>query len=120
VARLGPYDTQQLTRASLELSARRHGRVSVLAGIAVALGIGALLLAPRLDAPRDGGRSATLARQNAALRADLGRLRAELELERAARGQLEAQVAGLGGELAEANQKLDFLAARGVRAPDRP
>jgi hypothetical protein len=120
VARLGPYDTQQLTRASLELSARRHGWVSVLAGIAVALGIGALLLAPRLGAPWDGSRDVALVRQNAALRADLGRLRTELELERAARGGLEAQVAGLGSELAEANQKLDFLAARGARAPDRP
>ena len=120
MARLGPYDTQQLTRQSLELSARRRLRGSAWLALAIAAGAAALLLAPRAGGLWPGGTATALRAENAALRAEVEHLRTGIELERAAHAELKAQLATLDGELAEANRQLDFLTARGVRAPARP
>lgn len=57
-----------------------------------------------------------LERQNAALRAEVARVRAELEIERSSRSALDAQVRDLSAEAGELRSQLEFIAAQSSRA----
>jgi septal ring factor EnvC (AmiA/AmiB activator) len=116
-------DTQRLTRASLELSSReeRRRRTATFVTVIVMLllaGSGALYL-------RDGGASpfatagTAMAQENAALHADVQRLRTELDVEKATRAELNRQAADLHAKINELTNRLEFLAARDGRV-DQP
>lgn len=57
--------------------------------------------------------------ENAELQAQVGRLRLELEVELATRGELERQVAELRQQLAKANEELAFLKSAGAKPAGR-
>ncbi len=114
-------DTHRLTRASLELSSRDERRrrtatfVTVLAML-LAAGGGTLYL-------REGGAApfaaidttGILTQENAALRADLARMRTELEMEKATRAELNREAGELNARINELTNRLEFLAARDTR-----
>lgn len=116
-------DTHRLTRASLELSSldERRRRTATFVTVVVTLllaGSGALYL-------RDGGASpfvpagTATAQENTALRADVQRLRTELDMEKATRAELNRQTVELHAEINELTNRLEFLAARDGRV-DQP
>lgn len=118
--RLGPYDTQQLTRARLELRWQRPARGLTWLLLAVAV-TGIAIVAGQRIAGLPTLAGVGLARQEA-LRGQVERLRTDLALERAARDQLQQEITALNSQLADANRQLEFLAARGVDTapPSRP
>jgi hypothetical protein len=112
-------DTHRLTRASLELSSldERRRRTATFVTVIVTLllaGGGALYL-------RDGSTSPfaaagiAMARENATLRADVQRLRTELDMEKATRAELNRQAVELHAEINELTNRLEFLSARDGR-----
>jgi septal ring factor EnvC (AmiA/AmiB activator) len=110
------YDTQRLTRSSLELSSRdaRRRRNVVLAVAALATGLAALGAFHLRAAPGPVSRVA-LEQENDALRAELGRLRTELELEKATRAELNREAGELHARITDLTNQLEFLAARDQR-----
>ncbi len=106
--------TRQLTSAPLELVSDHRARVlmrATLVAVLVALATAAGL---RLYADGAGvlaGRD-QLRQENSALQADVARLEAELELERATRAALDAQVAELTGRIADLDRELAFVRAQ--------
>ena len=118
---MNPRDTHRLTRASLELRDRdgRWRRNAALAAVVLVLGLGtggALLVADPLQSRQpDAGRA--LGQENAALRAELDRVRTELALEKATRAELDREAADLHARIDDLTNRLEFLAARdGVAA----
>jgi septal ring factor EnvC (AmiA/AmiB activator) len=109
--------TRQLTSAPLELVSDHRARVlmrATLVAVLVALATAAGL---RLYADGAGvlaGRD-QLRQENSALQADVARLEAELELERATRAALDAQVAELTGRIADLDRELAFVRAQNGR-----
>lgn len=57
--------------------------------------------------------------ENAALQAELGKLRLALDVELATRSELERQVAELRQQLAKANEELAFLKSAGAKPAGR-
>lgn len=116
-------DTHRLTRASLELSSRDERRrravtwVTVAALLLVAAG-GALYLSdPRLRNPGAAlfGATDALEKDNATLRAELERLRAEFDMEKATRAELNRESVELHARINELNNRLEFLTGREAR-----
>jgi hypothetical protein len=114
-------DTQKLTRGSLELSSREERRRQTATFVTVVVmlllaGSGAFYLrdtgAAALTAP---GTKATLAAENAALRAQLERLRTDLDVEKATRAELNRQAGELRAQIDDLTNRLEFLAARDGR-----
>ena len=109
--------TRQLTSAPLELVSDHRARVlmrATLVAVLVALATAAGL---RLYADGAGvlaGRD-QLRQENSGLQADVARLESELELERATRAALDAQVAELNGRIAELDRELAFVRAQNGR-----
>ena len=110
----GSTATRRLSSARLELASTRRLRtgftVTVLAVLLALSGT----LALRLFA---GGGTSTLQlrdleARNAALDAELARLRTELAMERATRSSLDRQVATLNERIAELRSQIDFLNAQ--------
>lgn len=114
-------DTQRLTRASLELSSRdeRRRRTATFATVLVMLlvaGGGAFYLREGGAVPATAdGASAALVQENAALRADLERVRTELDMEKATRAELNREAGELHARINELTNRLEFLAARDTR-----
>jgi phage shock protein A len=119
-------DTQRLTRANLELRSRdERRRKNLTAGtVFVTLllaGSGAYLLRAPGNAPFGmQDTSAVLTRENAELRAELQRMRTEVELEQATRAALTRQAGELQARIKELTNRLAFLAARDSRATESP
>jgi len=109
--------TRQLTSARLEVvsdvRARRLMR-SALIAVLVALGI---VAAARLLA--DGTAASTqrsrLQQENSGLRTEVARLQAELQLERATRAALDAQVADFNQQVIDLERQLAFVNAQRTR-----
>jgi hypothetical protein len=117
MAALSPYDTQWLTKASFVPVAGRRRRVLLLAAALAAVAgtaIGAVYLDARGSA---ADRSASLARANAELAAELGSVRMALEVERATRAALEKESAALAERVSELTHQIEFLSSRGAPAP---
>ena len=118
-------DTHRLTRSSLELSSRDERRrqtatlVTVILMLLMAGGGAFYLREGRAQAFAAGDTSAALARENAALRADLERVRTELDLEKATRAELNREAGELHARINELTNRLEFLAARDTRV-DQP
>jgi septal ring factor EnvC (AmiA/AmiB activator) len=118
-------DTQRLTRASLELSSRdeRRRRTATFVTVLVTLlaaGGGAFYLREGGAAPfAASAASPALSQENAALRADLERVRTELDMEKATRAELNREAGELHARINELTNRLEFLAARDTRV-DQP
>ena len=109
--------TRQLTSAPLELVSDGRARalmratlVIVLVALAAAAGLRLYAGGAQALAGRD-----QLRQENSALQADVARLAAELELERATRAALDAQVAELNGRIADLDRELAFVRAQNGR-----
>jgi septal ring factor EnvC (AmiA/AmiB activator) len=121
----GDADTWHLATAPVEIISDRRARValrSVLVAVLVCL---AVLAGMRLYAGAAGpvARAESLRSQNTALAAEMARLRAELELERATRRALEEQLAALHERSSELESRLNFFTAqtgRGAPARSQP
>lgn len=115
---MNPTDTQRLAAASFELvSDARSRRLTTMTLLVV---LAALALAAGLRLLADGAAATDertrLQQQNSGLRAEVARLQAELELERATHAGLEAQVGELNKQLAELQRQSAFVNAQRARA----
>lgn len=113
----GSATTRQLSAAHLELASTRRLRTGMTVTALVVLLALSGTLAVRLFA---GGGTSTphlrdLEARNAALDAELARVRTELAMERATRSSLDRQVATLNERIAELRSQVDFLNAQRLR-----
>jgi cell division protein FtsB len=114
--------TLKLATARLEFNSDRRIR-NVLHFVAVvALVVLVALIGRQLHADTEAATGAreALARQNAALGAELERAKMELQLERSTRAALARQVADLDAETSELRSRLDFFNAQTGRAGKSP
>ena len=110
----GSATTRRLSSAHLELASTRRLRTGLTVTVLALLLAVSGTLVLRLFA---GGGTSTLhlrdlEARNAALDAELARLRTELAMERATRSSLDRQVATLNERLAELRSQVDFLDAQ--------
>jgi septal ring factor EnvC (AmiA/AmiB activator) len=109
--------TRKLATARLEFSGDRRIVTMLHLTAATALIILVIAIGRQLYADMHAPDSlAGLRQQNAALRADLARVKTELELERSTRAALTAQVAQLNVEASELKSRLDFFNAQSGRS----
>lgn len=107
-------DTRWLTHASFAPAARRWGPQQwALAGAAALLLLAAAgSSGPVGDMFATAGELAAVREERAALMAEVERLRTQLALEGATRGELEQHSAELNAQVAELTRQVDFLTAR--------
>ena len=110
----GSATTRRLSSAHLELASTRHLRTGLTVTVLALLLAVSGTLVLRLFA---GGGTSTLhlrdlEARNAALDAELARLRTELAMERATRSSLDRQVVTLNARVAELRSQIDFLDAQ--------
>jgi septal ring factor EnvC (AmiA/AmiB activator) len=109
--------TRQLASARLALVSDLRTRAALralLAAVLVALAAAAGLRL-HADGVTSADRRTGLERENATLRAEVARLQAELELERATRSALGRQVHGLSQQVADLDSQLGFFHAQSGR-----
>lgn len=114
---IGPVSTRRLASARVELASDLRARTllrSVLVIVLVALATAASL---RLlsEGTATNERRAELQDENSALRAEVARLQAEFELERATREALGGQVGELNQRIADLDRQLEFFHAQSGR-----
>ena len=113
----GSATTRRLSSVRLELASTRRLRTGFHVTLLVVLLALSGTLALRLYTA--GGTSTLhlrdLESRNAALDAELARLRTELAMERATRSSLDRQVATLNERIAELRSQIDFLDAQRLR-----
>lgn len=114
---IGPVSTRRLASARVELASDLQARTllrSVLVVVLVALAItaGLRLLS---DGATSSAQRAELQRENTALRTEVARLQAELDLERATREALDRQVGELNQQVAELDSQVEFFHAQSGR-----
>lgn len=107
----------RLATARLEFSNdRRLTRALLLIAVAaVVLAAGAIARRTYLESEASGTTAQALARQNTALRADVARTRAELELERSTHAALARQVAELNEQKLDLERRLAFFNTQDAR-----
>ena len=103
--------THKLATARLEFSRDRRLRSGLHLATVAALVVLALALGARfyLDGDAPASRLAAMQRENATLRADLARVRTELELERSAHAAVAGQVAELNERAGQLKAQVDFF-----------
>lgn len=111
MASLSSSATRKLSGATYELTSRRGlANALLIAGLAVMLlalsGAGIQLLVPVLAPATALGE---LRRENSRLRDDAERARAELQIERATRAELERQAAELNERVVQLTTQLEFF-----------
>lgn len=110
-------DTRRLASARFEVVSDARARSLMRAALVGVLCVVALAAGLRLLA--DGAavvkQRARLQQENSALRAEVARLEAELELERATHAGLDTQVGELNGQVAELERQLAFVKAQEKR-----
>lgn len=111
MASLSSSATRKLSGATYELTSRRGlANALLIAGLAVMLlalsGAGVQLLVPVLAPATALGE---LRRENSLLRDDAERARAELQIERATRAELERQAAELNERVVQLTTQLEFF-----------
>ena len=110
----GSATTRRLSSAHFELASTRRLRTGFYVSVVVVLLAVSGTLGLRLYT---GGGTSTLdlhglEARNAALDAELARLRTELAMERATRSSLDRQVAAQNERIAELRSQIDFLDAQ--------
>jgi len=109
--------TRKLATARLEFSGDRRIVTMLHITAATALIVLVIAIGRQLYAEMRAPDSlAGLQQQNAALRADLARVKTELELERSTRAALTEQVAQLNLEASQLKSRLEFFNAQTGRA----
>ena len=110
----GSATTRRLSSAHLELASTRRLRTGlIVTALVVLLALsGALALRLFTGDGTPTPDSHDLEARNAALDAELARLRTELAMERATRSSLDRQVATLNERIAELRSQIDFLKAQ--------
>jgi cell division protein FtsB len=110
--------TRRLATARLEFSADRRFRAGLHVTAAAALIVVAVAVGARFyaDGRAPAAKLADLQRQNAALQADLARVRTELELERSTRAALAGQIAELSQRSGELKSQVDFFKVQSGRS----
>jgi len=107
--------THSLTAGALELSVRRrYRRMAVIAGLCfllLALLAGGVRYFEKKWAPAT--RLAELEQRNTALQEEVERLKLEVQMEQATRGELEKQLADLSGEADKLKSELGFYKSQG-------
>ena len=108
---IGPVSTRRLASARVELASDLRARTllrSVLVAVLVALAItaGLRLLS---DGATTSAQRAELQQENSALRTEVARLQAELDLERATREALGRQVGELNQQVADLDSQVEFF-----------
>jgi len=110
-------DTRRLASARFEVVSDARARTRMRAALVAVLAL--LAFAGGLRLLADGAAVADerrrLQQENAGLRADVTRLEAELELERATHAGLDAQVGDLNRQVAELERQLAFVNAQEKR-----
>lgn len=111
-------DTWHLSTGSVAITSDRKSRIMLRVVLAAVLVLLAVLAGLRLFAEAAGpaARLAALEQQNSTLGAEIARLRAELELERATRAALEQQVVDLNTQASDLASQLNFFNAQSGRA----
>lgn len=112
-----PASTRQLASARLEFVSdvrRRAVLRALLVTVLVALA-GAAGLRLHADGVTSADRRTGLQQENTTLRAEVARLQAELELERATRSALGRQVGDLSQRVADQDSQLGFFHAQSGR-----
>lgn len=111
---LTSYDTQRLTRTSLQLVAG-PGRCRAWLTAAVAMAVA--MCAAGLISPDGAAGLVSLRREQVRLQGELERTRLELEMERATRAELEGQIQVLNQNVTELGQQLEFVNSRTAPRP---
>ncbi len=112
-----PISTRQLASARVELASDLRARallrsVLVIVLLALAATAGLRLLS---EGATTTARRAELQQENSALRTEVARLQAELELERATREALGRQVGELNQQVADLDRQVEFFHAQSGR-----
>jgi septal ring factor EnvC (AmiA/AmiB activator) len=110
-------DTRRLASARFEVVSDARARGFMRAALIGVLLVVALVAGLRLlaDGTAVANERARLQHENSALRVEVARLEAELELERATHAGLDAQVGELNGQVAELERQLAFVRAQEKR-----
>ena len=114
---IGPVSTRRLASARVELASDLRARtllrsVLVVVLVALALTAGLRLLT---DGATSSAQRAELQQENTALRTEVARLQAELDLERATREALGRQVGELNQQIADLDSQVEFFHAQSGR-----
>jgi septal ring factor EnvC (AmiA/AmiB activator) len=110
-------DTRRLASARFEVVSDARARSLMRAALVAVLLVVALIAGLRLlaDGAAAAGERARLQQENTALRSEVARLEAELELERATHAGLDAQVGELNRQVAELERQIAFVYAQEKR-----
>lgn len=110
-------DTRRLASARFEVVSDARARSLMRAALVAVLLVVALIAGLRQlsDGAGVANERARLQQENSGLRADVARLEAELELERATHAGLDAQVGDLNRQVAELERQLAFVKAQEKR-----
>ena len=110
-------DTRRLASARFEVVSDARARSLMRAALVAVLLVVALIAGLRLlaDGAAVANERARLQQENSGLRADMARLEAELELERATHAGLDTQVGDLSRQVAELERQLAFVNAQEKR-----
>ena len=110
------YDTQSLTRASLELVQPQYRRWPLQAALAMGLIAAGVLAAWPGSSPLSiPAYLVSLRQENARLQSDLDHVRLDLRIEQATNAELERRLQALSDRVAELNQQLEFVNTRTSR-----
>ena len=114
---IGPVSTRRLASARVELASDLRARtllrsVLVVVLVALALTAGLRLLT---DGATSSAQRAELQQENTALRTEVARLHAELDLERATREALGRQVGELNQQITDLDSQVEFFHAQSGR-----
>jgi septal ring factor EnvC (AmiA/AmiB activator) len=107
--------TRMLASAQLEFASEHRLRVVLKVAALAALVAVALAALAQFGIARPPAGAGRLEQQNAALRAEIATLRAELEIERATRSALDQQVRELSTEAGDLRSQLEFITAQSSR-----
>lgn len=110
--------TRMLASGRLEFSSDQRLRVALRFATLAALISVALAALAHLRATGRAVPAMHLEQQNAALRAEVASVRAELEIERSTRVALDGQVRELSAQASELRRQLEFVASQSRRPPD--
>lgn len=117
MAVLTSFDTQSLTRDSLQLVARPRPRPRWLTAVMTFTLLLVVIVTARNPDSVAGLplQLLSLRQDQAQLQSDLERTRLDLRMERATRAELERQIQALSEQVAELNQQLEFVNSRAAR-----
>lgn len=116
--RMTAASTRMLASGRLELSSRHRLRAALEGAAFATLVAVALAALSQLEVVRPSAGATRLAQENAALRAEIASVRAELGIEHSTRRALDAQLRELSAQTGELRRQLEFVTAQSGRSRD--